>query len=188
MQPFESFPGAILSKRFDLLGKYSQDNGFEQLKIKQLNDCLRELLEDSERDAFTEGSYSPLLATFISCAKRGNKTTNRLIMGIVTNLACKTDLRSYSQLLLDILFELVGSEQLRNSLADNALLRLLRHEEYMQKLAMLTTQTDYHKAIVLLELMKESLSESQESAVREWFSHIKLNIVYRLQLESILAN
>lgn len=117
--------------------------------------------EDSERDSFVEGDYQPLLEMLVGCAKRSNRTSNKLIFGIVSNLFQKVDLRKYSQQLLDVLFELVGSEQLRKKLECCSLLRIITHSGYLQKLVGLTTQTDYHKAIVLLELLKDTFTESQ---------------------------
>jgi|JI6StandDraft_1071083.scaffolds.fasta_scaffold92832_2 hypothetical protein len=66
------------------------------------------MLEDSERNGLTEGNYQQLLCMLVGCAKRSNRTSNKLILGIIANLAQKVDLRSYSEQLLDVLFELVG--------------------------------------------------------------------------------
>ena len=67
------------------------------------------MLEDSERYGFTEGNYRQLLCMLVGCARRSVRTSNKLIFGIVaTNLAQKVDLQSYSEQLLDVLFELVG--------------------------------------------------------------------------------
>jgi hypothetical protein len=47
--PFENFPELLLCRRFDFLSKYCgyATGEMDQLKIKSLNSCLREMLDDT---------------------------------------------------------------------------------------------------------------------------------------------
>lgn len=79
----------MLYKEFSFYEKYPENflDGMTLLKVKQLNECLKEMKEDSEKKNLKQDDFQGVFAIFADLAKRRTPTSSQFILSILNNLS-----------------------------------------------------------------------------------------------------
>ena len=188
--PFESFPERMLYREFSFASKYPEEflSSVLEMKVRCLNECLKEMSDDSEKKNLKEEDLSPILNLLVTLSKRRNPTSNRLISSMLNNFCQRVaSFSQYSLRIVEIVFELVGCKHLLETLLHRQhLIVCMKFEDIEAKmLGMEPSQAEYNRAIKLLRLLSSCLSDTQKEILVNHLSQCNLNHVYRLELESL---